>query len=198
MTKNTAPNRAPTLRYPHCNRSDLNRAIIKFAKQQARESTHHIILAPHTPMTMHQSKRLLRKWDGLLNRQILGGRWNNKEHLHCKWIAFPEHVHSEPHWHLLWRMSGDLAKAKANKVLSGKFSNGLKYGGRINGKLTHGLDWIVHRHWKRTICSGTSKVVRIFDPEGLGYYVTKEQWNSVAYDNIVMSGEFKTSLPKAA
>lgn len=203
MTKNTASHKAPafgapTLLHPHCTRNNLHKAITKFAKQQARESTHHIILAPHRPMTVHQSRGLLRKWDGLMNRQILGSRWNSKEHLHCEWIAFPEHIHSEPHWHLLWRKSRDLAEAKANKVLRGTAIDGPKYGGLINGTLSHGLDWIVHRHWKRAICSGTSKVAPIFEPKGLGYYVTKEQRDTVAYDNIVMSGEFKTSLPKAA
>jgi len=203
MTKHIAPNKEPALRtpkllHPHCSQEELKKAMTEFAQQQARQSTHHIILAPHSPMTVDQSRRLLRKWDGLMNRQILGGRWNDKERLHCEWIAFPEHVHSEPHWHLLWRMSRELEEATVNRILKGRFIDGPKYGGRIKGQRCHGLKWIVHRHWERAVSSGTSEVVKIFEPERLGYYVTKGQRDTVAYDNIVMSGEFKTSPLKAA
>lgn len=203
MTRNIVPNRpltlgAPTLLRAHRNRIDLHQALIKFAQQQARESTHHIILATHRPMTMHQARLLLRKWDGWMNGQILGGRWNNKPHLHCEWVAFPEHVSSDPHWHLLWRMSRELEEATVNRMLNGRLIDGPKYGGHINGQLRHGLAWIVHRHWKHAVSSGTSEVVEIFEPERLGYYVTKGQRDPVAYDNIVTSGEFKTVLPKAA
>jgi len=157
--------------------------MTRFAQQQARESTHHIILATHRHVTIDQSRTLLRKWDKWVNRQILGRKGSNKHHIHCEWVAFPEHIQSDPHWHLLWRMSRSLDETRANNVLNG---------------LTHGLDWIVHRHWKRAICSGTSKVVPIFEPERLGYYVTKEQRKSVAYDNMITSGEFKTDLLRAA
>lgn len=203
MTENILLNKAltlgtPTLLHSHCSRGVLKKAMAEFAKQRARESTHHIILATHRPMTVDESRLLLRKWDGWMNRQILGRRWNNKEHLHCEWVAFPEHVNSNPHWHLLWRMSRDLEEATVNRILKGSFIDGLKYGGRIKGQLCHGLDWIVHMHWKRAVSSGTTEVVQIFDPEGLGNYVAKEQRNSVAYDNMVTSGEFKTNLPKTA
>ena len=203
MTEKTVQKRTPalgaqTLLQQHYCSADLKSAITKFAKQQARASTHHIILATHRPMTMHEARYLLKKWDKLMNGQILGGRWNRKPHLHCEWVAFPEHVHSDPHWHLLWRMSRDLEEATVRKMLNGRFIDGPKYGGRIKGQLVHGLDWIVHRHWQRVIRSGTSKVVPIFESEKLGYYVTKGQRDAVAFDNMVMSGEFKTCLPKAA
>ena len=203
MTGNIVENNALTLRAPtqlhaYRNSKDLKKSLIKFAQQQARESTHHIILATHRPMTMHQSRLLLKKWDMFMNGQVLGGRWTSKPHLNCEWIAFPEHVHSDPHWHLLWRMSPDLEAATVDRILNGTFMGDPKYSGRINGQLAHGLPWIVHRHWKMAVSSGTSKVVPKFEPERLGSYVTKGQRDTVAYDNIVTSGEFKTNLPKAA
>lgn len=198
VARNAPTLRAPTQLHAHRNRKGLKKALTKFAQQRARESTHHIILATHRPMTMHQSRLLLRKWDKLMNGQILGGRWNKRHHLHCEWTAFPEHVHSDPHWHLLWRMSHDLHEATVGKMINGRFTDGPKYGGRIKGQLVHGLEWVVHSHWQRVISSGTSKVVQIFEPERLGHYVTKGQRDTVAYDNIVTSGEFKTNLPKAA
>jgi hypothetical protein len=149
-------------------------------------------------MTMQEARYRLKKWDKFMNGQILGGRWNNKHHLHCEWVAFPEDVHSHPHWHLLWRMSPELEEATVNRILEGRFIDGPKYGGRIKGQLCHGLKWIVHRHWERAVSSGTSEVVKIFESEKLGYYVTKGQRNPVAYDNIVTSGELKTNLPKTA
>mgnify|MGYP000583777979 CR=1 FL=1 len=203
MTRNIVPNKAltlgaPALLHAHRNRDVLKKAITKFAQQRARESTHHIILATHRPMTMHEARYLLKEWDKLMNGQILGGRWNRKPHLHCEWVAFPEHIHSDPHWHLLWRMSRDLEEATVRKIVNGRLIDGPKYGGRIKGQLVHGLDWIVHSHWQRAVSSGTSKVVQIGEPERLGTYVTKGQRDAVAFDNIVTSGEFKTCLPKAA
>jgi len=198
MTNNTARHqdavsKTPTmLRQPFTN-NDLHKGITKFAQQRARESSHHIILATHRPMTMEAARFNLKKWDMFMNGQILGGRWNKKQHLHCEWVAFPEHVHSDPHWHLLWRMSHDLEGATVNRVLKGRFVDGPKYSGLKKGQLCHGLKWIVHRHWKRVVSSGTSEVVKIFEPERLGSYVTKEQRVPLTYDNIVTSREFKIS-----
>jgi hypothetical protein len=203
MNKNTALHKACALKTTMMPRQsftqkDLHRAMTAFAQQRARESTHHIILATHRPMTMEKARYSLQKWDKLMNGQILGGRWNNKHHLHCEWVAFPEHVHSDPHWHLLWKMSDKLEVSTVNRMLRGRSIHDPKYDGRIKGQMHHGLKWIVHRHWANVVSSGTTEVVEIFEPERLGSYVTKQQWDSLAYENTGTSREFKTSRLKAA
>ncbi|NRP43668.1 hypothetical protein XMV225_000824 [Aliiroseovarius sp. xm-v-225] len=120
-----------------------------------------------------------------MNSRFLGSRWLKKpESLHCEWIAYPESRKSDPHWHLLFRISHDLTQARIDKILDTRGSAG-------NNTL-EGLSWLAHECWNGVIRSGTSRVVLKENSKGLGSYAAKEQFDQINYENFVISREFKS------
>jgi len=134
----------------------------------ARAITHMITLTPNVPYaSLGQIRRQLRRWDARMNHAVLGGRWQRRPERRLGWIAFPEKLDTNPHWHLCL----ELADAQRRWFARGSTS----------------LDELVHRHWRIVAPGGTTTAQAIHDVKGAIRYCTKQLMNPTNLNNFEVS-----------
>lgn len=112
-----------------------------------------LTLMPNQPDASHgRLKRLLIDWDARMNRSILGPKWQTRTEKRLRWIAFPEKIDTNPHWHLLLNLTK-------------------RHRGWFERDVTQ-LEDLVQRHWKALVSSGTTDTQEIYD-DGAVRYCTK-------------------------
>lgn len=56
---------------------------------------------PLSDTQIQRQKRLLRQWDGRMNRALFGKQWAKLHHLRLPILYVPEKLHVNAHWHAL-------------------------------------------------------------------------------------------------
>ena len=64
--------------------------------------THFVTLATNgAEIAYPGARRLLREWDARVNRRLNGPKWVKRPDERLVWIAFPEKMEGNFHWHLV-------------------------------------------------------------------------------------------------
>ncbi len=64
--------------------------------------THFITLASnHQVLTEGRMRSLLKEWDARVNRDLIGPKWTKRPDERLLWLAFPEKMDVNPHWHMV-------------------------------------------------------------------------------------------------
>ncbi|MCE8540285.1 hypothetical protein KBY27_22710 [Ruegeria pomeroyi] len=177
----------------HAHYRRIHKETQRWAEEIARRSTYFITLNPHRTASFNRGSpntrgtdayALLRRWDAKMNHALLGPRWAaKKEHLHTRWIAFPEGFRENRHWHLLFDLSPDLPSSAVEDA-----ANRLRL---PSTGLTVALSSLVNHHWKNVAPSGTGHTLLIGSPEIIAKYGTKEQFLEERQTGFMTSRELK-------
>lgn len=129
--------------------------------------THFVTLAFNRTETIDSARNKLKHFHARLDRKILGSNWYKKaKEERTFFLAFPEHIHSNFHYHLLTVVKNE------NEC---RFNNS------------------VEDAWKSIVKSGSVNIQsfrKSYNPEGFVSYSLKEQYSSKNYQSFVISHEF--------
>ncbi len=125
-----------------------------------------VTLAFNDTPSVEAAKDKLKKWSGDLDRNYLGPKFHKKPiEDRTFFIAFPEHLGSNFHYHLL-------AKIDCDRWLN--FRND------------------VDECWNDNVQSGTTDTKLIYNLEGCIRYISKDVHKSINNENYIISDEFIT------
>lgn len=170
---------------PYSKRREMQSEMQHWLNRQ--QFTQSITLSTHDPMcSVSRAVCLLDEWGKRMDRQIIGNRKYKREaEQGCEWVAFLEGIKSAPHWHVLFRLSPDLAP---NRVKESEF-RGLT-GTAHRGKILKGLEWVVHKKWNELNRTGDADCKQIYS-NYINFYDTKFLSHSENFDSFKFSPAFK-------
>lgn len=151
---------------------DRRREAFRTWLQDAR-FTHFVTLSCNYNLVSRDGMRdLLKGWDARVNRVLVGPKWHRRPDERINWIAFPEKMTVNPHWHLLLQVLDEQLEA-FDDPLSG-----------VN----------LVSAWTSLMPSGTVDVQRI-DPscdgqEHVRRYVTKSVGHSTNFEDVITYRDF--------
>ena len=134
-----------------------------------RRFTHFVTLMLNCPYAGRDHvKHRLRDWDARMNREIVGPKWLRRSDRRMQWIAFPEKLEANPHWHLCLEVLPEQET---------------KLGAR------GGLARLVDRVWLDLVPSGTTDT-KAWRDDGALRYATKQLDDPRNYEMFVHVQEF--------
>jgi hypothetical protein len=115
---------------------------------------------------------LVRRWDALMNRAIVGPKWAKDQYRCDRLFAcyFLEKPEANPHWHALVRI--DDQDPDRRSIKSNRF------------------DELVDVKWRELISSGSTDVQTIADHLRVTDYVAKELGNPLSYERMIVADQF--------
>jgi len=128
--------------------------------------------ANHQDLSTRAMRNLLKSWDAQENRFLNGGSWVKRPDERIMWIAFPEKLEVNPHWHLM--ASPDPAGFHDHRALRYKT-----------------FEKSVERTWLRLLPMGTVHCVPLRG-SNWEYYATKELAKGDRMEHYVLSREFQS------
>lgn len=126
----------------------------------------------HKSCTTNEMRRKLKDYDARMNRWLNGTRWLDKSDERMNWLAFPEKVETNPHWHLLVSLDH----------LGFKDHRQARYSAFENAS---------QRTWLKLVPHGTAHCTPLAQG-AFEWYVTKELNLSNRYELFILSREFDT------
>lgn len=128
--------------------------------------TYFVTLVFNRCETIDSARKKLRMFHQKLDRKILGVDWYKKPHdQRTFFIAFPEHIASNLHYHLL---------VKVRDEYKGRFEE-------------HAPSV-----WEGLVKSGSINIQEIYDERGLISYCVKEQHKNQNFQSFIISTEFSS------
>jgi hypothetical protein len=112
----------------------------------------------------------LRRWDALINGEILGRDWATRHADRMFAIYFPEKVESNPHWHGLIRFFAldDSHRQEQERI----------------------FDLNAERLWEKLVPRGSLDNQPIYDLGGAAEYVAKAAGNEVLFERFITPDAF--------
>ena len=126
----------------------------------------------HKNWSYEVMRQKLKEWDARVNRELNGPLWTKRPDERLVWIAFPEKLHVNPHWHMLVSVDRDVGT------------------GRRASAYAH-LTATVERIWIDLVPSGTAEC-KALDSGPWPWYITKEFQQHGRYGQFVLSREFQS------
>lgn len=146
---------------------DDNTDALRQAVQQMLSQhnfTHFVTLAFNRDTDINGARKTLGAWHGRLDSKLLGHRWAGRpEAERTFFIAFPEHISTNLHYHLMVR------PAAGRKCQ---------------------FDDVAGVIWTGLVASGSINIQPITNRKKLNSYVTKELNCASSFENFVISTEF--------
>lgn len=178
----------------YAQRKELQAGYEGFLHRIASQFTHHVTLNPHRPTGLDRGNprgtdaySFLRRWDAGMNGELVGKRWQKpkNKHLRCRWVAVPEGEELNRHWHLLFKLSPALSPSRLEDVCVKHLIKPTDHNNDL-------LSFLVHRHWKAVVPSGTAMADLIRSPAGISRYITKQMYLEESQGGLVTSLEFQS------
>jgi hypothetical protein len=147
--------------------NEMRRHAISKWLQKRFVFTHFITLATNAnDVPLLRMRKLIKDWDGRVNRKLYGPKWLLHHDELLFWFAFVEKPRANPHWHLLMRFP-DTDKIDAMKRE-------------------------IEVVWNRLVPAGTVNIQDIKEkPERVAEYVAKQLGSDLQYNNFIAPDEFR-------
>lgn len=130
-----------------------------------------ITLASNDPMLRTRGAcSLLRKWDGHINRQLLGPRWQKRSESALFAFYFLEKADRNAHWHALV-----YPKASCESLRNAQLA-------KLDAKAAH--------IWTKLCPSGSVETLAIYEKKNVASYVAKSFGDAISYEEFVVPGQF--------
>lgn len=158
-----------------CEPRDLYRDELRtWLIDHGQNYSHFTTLASNNPMmSTARIRERLSEWDKRMSKLIVGGRWYQRPAQRPHWIAFLENGGAGPHWHLLFQISRQLPKARAEHV------------SRLD------LGYEVEKAWTELVHSGSTNIQQINHFNGAIHYVTKNVSNQECLPEFVFAEDLR-------